>query len=244
MSLVKTFGSGRHRVQVDDPYSGRVARLVLQAPEGNALTLDLLDALRAALDEVSRWPGITVLQLEGEGDDFCTGFSSHERRQPYFDVLLPAFHEIARQIARLEAVVVVGLQGRTFGAGLELALLGHWLVADGTARFGFPDAVRSGLPTLGALLLPDRIGRTRADLWLLTGRVVPAREALETGLVTEFTGGWESLASALVRVVDGPLAALSRETLAGWTRGLRPELERRLGPELDLLERLALAQKS
>lgn len=240
MGRAQSFGSGRHRVRVEDPRAGRVARVVLSAPDGNALTVDLLEALRAALEAVGAWPELSVVRLEGEGEDFCTGLSPRERRRPYIELLLPALHATARRLASMDALLLVGLRGRTFGAGLELALLGHWLVADVTAKLGFPDGLELGFPPLGALLLPERIGRTRADQWLLTNRVLLAKDAAELGLLTEFTGGWEPLETALDRIIDGPLLSVPRTHVGSWARALRPDLTRRLGPELDALERLYL----
>jgi enoyl-CoA hydratase/carnithine racemase len=69
------------------------------------------------------------------------------------------------------------VRGRCFGAGCEWTLLCHEVWADRTAKFAFPEMAIGAFATVAPLLLPDRVGRTRALDLLLSGREVDAAEA-------------------------------------------------------------------
>src|ERR671916_2986529 len=85
---------------------------------------------------------------------------------------------------RLSKPVIAAIEGYAVAGGLELALWCDLRVAAADAvlgvycrRFGVP------LVDLGTVRLPRLIGHSRAMDLLLTGRPVPADEALRIGLV-------------------------------------------------------------
>lgn len=224
------------RVRVLDQHGGRLARLILDSPAGNALDLSVLNELSAALDVLHGWPHLVCVVLEGAGRDFSSGFSIPQRRAPYVELLLPSFHACVRRLAALPALIVAKVRGRCEGAGLELALLANAVLCDQTARFGFPDLAQGVFPPLGSLLLPDRIGRARAEQWLLTGRAVEPDEALSSGLVTACAGGWDNVDSLLASYLETHVLSRSNVALRALTGALRLPLERHLAGDLTRLE--------
>ena len=107
---------------------------------------------------------------------------------------------------------VAAVSGWCLAGGLELAAWCDVRVAAPSAVFGLPER-RWGVPLIdgGTQRLPRIVGLGRALELILTGRMVPAEEALAMGLVTEITdpGGHVTRALELAEV----LAAFPQETM-------------------------------
>jgi enoyl-CoA hydratase/carnithine racemase len=82
--------------------------------------------------------------------------------------------------------IIAAVNGYALGGGFELALACDVIVAADTARFGLPEP-RVGLVAGagGMHRLPQHVGLKVAMGMMLTGRPVPAAEALSLGLVNE-----------------------------------------------------------
>ena len=174
-------------VRIDD--RGPVRWLTLSAPDTkNAVPRDGWDELTAAFSHFEA-SSLRALVVRGEGDDFCAGADLGAG----FDALDSAAANAAtmRQpsaaasaLHRLSKPVVAAVDGVAVGAGMNLALGCDVVIATDRARFA-EIFVRRGL-TLdfgGTWLLPRLIGLARAREIALTGRIVPADEALAIGMV-------------------------------------------------------------
>lgn len=225
------------RLSVLEEHDGRVARLVFDHAPDNALDVTLVDELLVAVDALERWPELSCVVLEGKRD-FGTGFALSHRRMPYLDLLLTSYLAACRKLVSLEAVRIALVRGRCFGAGFELALLCHTILADATARFAFPDLSLGAFAPVGSLLLPDRIGVTKAEDWLLSGRTVPGDEALAAGLLTGFAAGWDNLDTMGARHVEQQVLARPTGAVRALARALSLDRRERLERDLPETERL------
>lgn len=94
--------------------------------------------------------------------------------------------------------VVAAVHGPCFGGGLELALCCDLIVADRTARFGFPELRLGLVPGFGGLVRARRdLGQARLRDLLWTGRSLSAEAAREAGLVSQVVA--EGQAEAVAR---------------------------------------------
>jgi enoyl-CoA hydratase len=107
---------------------------------------------------------------------------------------------------------IAAISGWCLAGGLELALWCDLRVATPDAQLGFPER-RWGVPLVdgGTQRLPRIVGMGRALDMILTGRIVPAQEAFEMGLVTEIVGQGRHVERAL-EYAEG-LAAFPQETM-------------------------------
>src|ERR1700721_1084180 len=79
------------------------------------------------------------------------------------------------------------------------------------ARIGFVFARRGIIPeACSSWFLPRVVGISRAMEWVATGRVFPAQEALEAGLVRSLHPGAELLGAAREPAVEGVPAFLEK----------------------------------
>ena len=112
----------------------------------------------------------------------------------------------------LSKPVIAAVEGYAVAGGIELALWCDLRVAAEDAVFGV-FCRRFGVPLcdLGTVRLPRLIGHSRAMDLILTGRAVPAPEALEIGLANRVVPPGQALAASVALAHE--LAALPQVCL-------------------------------
>ncbi len=137
--------------------------------------------------------------------------------------------------------VIAAVNGIAAGAGCELALACHIRIASQNASFSLPELKLGIIPGYGGTQrLTREVGRGRALEMMLTGRSVPADEALSIGLVNRVVPA-EAL-QAETEKLAGEIAQLAplaiRSCLEAVTRGADMQLEKALDLEAQLFARL------
>lgn len=190
-----------------------VAIVTLDRPGAmNAIDLELLKALLAALDEVDE-SDAAALVITGAGGAFCAGADlGYVRREHQSDPangllpLLQAIHAVIRRVRSMPIPVVAAVEGPAVGAAMGIALAADLRVLGRGARL-VPGFIRIGAsPDSGvSWLLTRAIGGARASALVLRNRALVAEEALDLGLADAVTGDGEALARAveIAREVSG-----------------------------------------
>ena len=160
-----------------------VARVTVARPPLNILTFGTIEALADALEEVSHRPHLKALVLAAEGRAFCAGVAVEDHLGDRAKPMLAAFHRVFRTLHALECATVAAVQGPALGGGAELATFCDFVIASEKATFGQPEIKVGVFPPIAALHYPNRIGRARTLQLLLSGRVLPARDAERIGLI-------------------------------------------------------------
>jgi len=164
-----------------------VAVVTIDNPPVNAMKYEvrvgLLDLVSRAIDD----PAISAVVIACAGRTFVAGADITEFGKP------------ARQptgIAIIEAIeagrkpVIAAMHGTPLGGGLELALGCHFRVAAPDTRLGLPEIKLGIIPGGGGTQrLPRLVGMDKAMAMILMGEPIPAREALDAGLVDEIIEG-------------------------------------------------------
>lgn len=211
-------------VLVDVPRP-HVARIRLNRPERlNAMSIDLVLALDAALADVAARNDVWVVVLTGEGRGFCSGLDLEDHGVvPGIDGLsvgriaqraMRVYSRLVPSLRRLPQPVVAAVNGPAFGGGMCLALGADLRLASESAVFNATGIVNGLTSTeMGASwLLPRLVGAAWANDVLLTGRRVDAAEALRAGLVSRVVPDAELVEAALD--VAGAMCAHSPYGLA------------------------------
>jgi cyclohexa-1,5-dienecarbonyl-CoA hydratase len=197
----------------------------------------MVEALRRAVGRAREARETKAVCLEAEGPHFSYGASVEEHLPGREAAMLAAFHGLLREILDASLVVTAAIRGACLGGGLELAGLCQRVFASPGARLGQPEVSLGVLAPAASVVLPERIGRARAEDLLLTGRTVDAEEALRIGLVDEVAEDPEGAALSWVRTHLLPKSASS---LRFAVRAARAGLAERLGRDLPSIERLYL----
>lgn len=118
-----------------------------------------------------------------------------------------------RLLGRLEsfpAPTIAAVNGFALGGGCELAMCCDLIIAGPNAVFGQPEVKLGVIPGFGGTQrLVRRVGRQRALELMMTGRNVPAEEAVEMGIalsVAEEDAMDDALALAASIASNGPAA--------------------------------------
>ena len=191
---------------------GHVAVVTLNRPaKKNALSSEMLVRMYDAWLEIDQNPDIRVAVVTGAGGNFCSGadlkamaaghpddeYSKRfdEDDDLHWKALLRHFIPGKPIIAAVEGYAVAG--------GTEILQAMDIRVAGQSATFGVAE-VRRGLFPLGGstVRLSRQIPYTIAAELLLTGRMVPAEEALSIGLIGHVVPDGQAVDKAL-EIADG-----------------------------------------
>lgn len=207
-----------------------VATVTISRGDRNQMSPRFLDEVREALLAADADPEVRALVLTGAGRAFSVGAdlsSGTTALQELFDAdggyRDPDYREPAARLvlvmARMAVPVIAAINGDAVGGGATITLGADVRFAVPTARFGFP-FTRLGLCPEGAstYYLPRLVGQARATEWLLSGRLVPAAEALDAGLVSQLVEPDQLLEHA--REFARGLVARSSPTAVAVTRAL------------------------
>ena len=223
------------KLRLDHP-ADHVARLTIDNPaKRNALDHEILDAFAAALPALEA----RCLLVTATGPVFSAGYDiGNLPREEFADraeaLVAHPFHEAIEALDAFRFPSVAALNGHAIGGGLELALSCDLRIASEDAKVGMPPA-RLGLvySHTGLRKFIDAIGVPRTKELFFTARNVPARTALQWGLLNEVVAPGE-LADRAVAYA-GRIAALAPLSLEGNKRTLRELLaaEGELDPDVE-----------
>ncbi|MBT2559477.1 enoyl-CoA hydratase/isomerase family protein [Hymenobacter sp. ISL-91] len=164
----------------------RVALIQLNRPkELNALNLQLMQEVAAALKELDQDPEVRVIVLAGNERAFAAGADIKQMAgRTAIDMLLIDQFSIWDQIRRTTKPLLAAVSGFALGGGCELAMTCDMIVASETAKFGQPEIRIGTMPGAGGTQrLTRAIGKARAMEMVLTGEPMGAEEAARHGLV-------------------------------------------------------------
>ena len=204
-------------------HDGFVARVTIDKPPINAVSVDLMRDLADALEGLDKDGTTRAVVLATAGKVFCSGadLSNRTSEGPIPERSINPLYDQAVRLFSTELPIVAAVQGAAIGAGLGLSLIADFRVAAPEARFAANFTKLGFHPGFGlTYTLPRLIGRQNATRMFLTGERYDADDAMDMGLVDEIAPLDQLLlrAHALAASIaeNAPLAIRStRKTLRG-----------------------------
>jgi len=224
-------------VRLEGLEGGTVWRAVLATPKANILDMEKCDILSAVFQEAGAAKDLRAVIIDADGPHFSFGASVQEHLPEHIEAMLGGFHRLFYAILDARVPTLAAVRGQCLGGAMELAIFCHRLFAAPDARLGQPEIVLGVLAPVASVMLADRIGRSRAEDLLMTGRSVTAQEGLSMGLVDEIA---EDPGEAALDYVRRHLVPKSAASLRWAVRGARLGFEERVRRELAEMERLFL----
>ncbi|MBL0740315.1 enoyl-CoA hydratase-related protein [Chryseolinea lacunae] len=175
-------------ILVTEQYAPAVALIQLNRPkELNALNRQLMEEVRDALKQLDGNAAVRVIIITGNDQAFAAGADIKQMADmSAIDMLLIDQFSTWDQIRKTKKPVIAAVSGFALGGGCEFAMTCDMIIASETATFGQPEIKIGTLPGAGGTQrLTKALGKAKAMELILTGRFMPATEALAHGLITK-----------------------------------------------------------
>ena len=217
----------------------RIATITLNRPdEANGLDTQMAEELALAAAKAANDADIKAVVLTGNGRFFCAG-GDIKAMEAFGDNCEAGLKHIADELhkaisifARMDAPLIIAVNGTAAGAGFSLAATGDIVIAAESAKFVMA-YTNAGLSPDGSssYYLPRLIGMRKTQELMLTNRVLSSAEAAEWGVITRAVPSDELMAEALKQAMvfvggaKGSFSAVKRLLLETWANNLETQME-------------------
>src|SRR5271166_3271079 len=213
-----------------------VVTLTLNTPQNlNALSLTMLEALIATLDDIAHDDKARVVVLVGAGQALSAGHDLREmqahrndcdRGRDFYVELFARCSALMQAVVKLPKPVIASVEGVAAAAGCQLLAACDLAVAGEHARFGL-SGVNYGLFCSTPLVAVGRaVSRKQAMEMALTGSLYSAADAERFGLANRVVPRGQALAEA--QALAATIAKHSAASLAIGKRAFYEQIERPL----------------
>ena len=170
------------------------------------MTVDMMWALAAALDQAEEDRAVRAVIVNGAGPCFSAGvdflsLAQLSQRMPTtadFRHFLYRFQDVFTRIERMEKPVICAMHGYCLGMAWELALACDFRIAEPDTQFGMPEVQLGLIPDVGGTSRLTRLaGEARAKELVMMARRISAEQALALGLVNEVAEQGQAVDAAL-----------------------------------------------
>ena len=216
---------------------GDIAILEVDNPPVNPLSNGVRVGLCDQFDKANSDKNVRGIVLKGAGNAFIAGADISEFGQKMEG---PDLHTALKNIEYSAKPVVAAINGPALGGGLETALCCNYRIATEKSIVGLPEVNLGLLPGAGGTQrLPRIVGPSQALKIMLSGVPVPAKKALDQGILDDISTGdlVEDAMSFLCKKLD-------ETSEHPKVRDLNEKLVEARGNENLMAEAKALASKS
>jgi enoyl-CoA hydratase/carnithine racemase len=172
--------------------NGHVLRLTLDNPPANALSVEVMDALRSELDAARDDASVRVIVIAAAGKLFSAGHDLKQMTEhradadggrAYFEQTFALCSRLMQSVVEHPRPVIAEVDGIATAAGCQLVASCDLAICSDRSKFGV-NGIDVGLfCSTPAVALTRNVTRKRAMEMLLTGEMIDAATALEFGLV-------------------------------------------------------------
>jgi 2-oxoglutaroyl-CoA hydrolase len=187
------------QVEIDEAHER--ADIVLNRPPFNIVSMPQRDQLRLVFETLDQDDRIRIIVVRAVGEHFSSGGNIGGFMEATPETVSKLAWNIASP-ARCAKPVIVANRGFCFGVGFELSLACDFRIASDTARYALPEQKLGQIPgSGGSARLQKMIGITRTKDIVMRSKRIPARQALDWGIVTECVAD-KDLEAATDKLVD------------------------------------------
>src|SRR5213595_3076125 len=184
----------------------QVTVLTLNRPERrNALTIELLSELNAAIKIACDQPDERVIILRGAGAAFCTGLDLKEAADQ------TKAHSTAEMVAKTlitlsqtRLITIAAVHGAAVAGGAGIMSACDFVIAAEGTKIGYPEVRRGLVAGLVMTFLRRQVGERNMSELLLGSELISAERAKEIGLVNRVVSQ-ENLMSEAQKFADSVL---------------------------------------
>lgn len=221
---------------------GGVVVLTLDRPQSrNSLSIAMMNALHAAIDELATDPGVSAIVLAARGPAFCAGHdlkeltahrSDGDGGRAFYADTMRRCSALMQAIVKCPKPVIAAVQATATAAGCQLVATCDLAVAADSAMFCTPGVNIGLFCSTPMVALSRNLPRKRAMEMLLLGDMLPAHEAATFGLVNRVVPAERVLEEAVA--LGRRIAAKSPATVAIGKEAFYRQIEMPLAEAYDI----------
>jgi len=211
----------------------QITVVTLNRPERrNALTIELLTELQAAIKVASEQPHQRVLILRGAGAAFCTGLDLKEaadHTKAHSTAEMVANTLIA--ISQTRLITIAAVHGAAVAGGAGIMSACDFVVAAQRTKVGYPEVRRGLVAGLVMTFLRRQVGERNMRELLLGSELIDAERAKEIGLVNhvvardDVMSEAQRFAESVLEGAPGALAQTKRLIDELWWRSVKEDVD-------------------
>jgi 2-oxoglutaroyl-CoA hydrolase len=187
------------QVEIDQAHER--SDIILNRPPYNIVSMPQRDQLRLVFETLDQDERVRIIVVRAIGEHFSSGGNISGFMEATPETVSKLAWNIASP-ARCAKPVIVANRGYCFGVGFELSLACDFRIASDTAQYALPEQKLGQIPgSGGSARLQKMIGITRTKDIVMRSKRIPARQALEWGIVTECVAD-KDLETATDKLVD------------------------------------------
>src|SRR5215472_11508927 len=213
--------------------SPQITLVTLNRPERrNALTLELLTELCAAVNVASQQAEQRVLILCGAGAAFCTGLDLKEAADQ------TKAHATAEMVAntlvtlsQTRLITIAAVHGAAVAGGAGIMSACDFVIAAEGTKIGYPEVRRGLVAGLVMTFLRRQVGERNMRELLLGSELIDADRAKEIGLVNrviaqpDLMNEAQKFAQSVLQGAPGALAQTKRLIEELWSSSVKEDVE-------------------
>ncbi|PYK26528.1 MAG: enoyl-CoA hydratase/isomerase family protein [Verrucomicrobia bacterium] len=209
----------------------------------NALTIELLTELQAAIKIASEQPEQRVLILQGAGAAFCTGLDLKEaadHTKAHATAEMVANSLVA--ISQTRLITIAAVHGAAVAGGAGIMSACDFVVAAQRTKIGYPEVRRGLVAGLVMTFLRRQVGERNMRELLLGSELIDAERAKEIGLVNrvvardDVMSEAQKFAESVLQGGPGVLAQTKRLIEELWSSSVKEDVDLALKYHLEARE--------
>lgn len=227
-----------------DEKDPRITIVTLNRPERrNALTMEVLTELCAAVDAAASEQQRQILILRGAGQAFCAGLDLQETLET--DNAHRSAEMVAKTLCTLaetRLITIAQIHGAAVAGGAGLMSACDFVIAASHTKIGYPEGKRGLVAGLVMTFLRRQLRERDLRELLLTGELIGVERAREMGLINRVVARNDleketmQLVTAILQNAPGSLVGTKRLIGELWSSSVRKDVERALRYHLEARE--------
>jgi methylglutaconyl-CoA hydratase len=210
----------------------QITVVTLNRPERrNALTIELLTELVAAIRVASDEPNERIIILRGAGAAFCTGMDLKAATPQNAHAMAELVAETLLTLSQTRLITIAAVHGAAVAGGAGIMSACDFVVAAERTKIGYPEVRRGLVAGLVMTFLRRQVGERNMRELLLGSELINAERAKEIGLVNrvvaqeDLMSEAQKFADSVLQAAPGALAQTKHFIEELWWRSVKEDID-------------------
>ncbi|PZR71351.1 MAG: enoyl-CoA hydratase/isomerase family protein [Chthoniobacterales bacterium] len=221
----------------------QITLVTLNRPERrNALTIELMTELTAAVENAAADQTQRILILRGAGKAFCTGLDLEEAAKQEPHATAEAVARVLLALAETRLVTIAMVHGAAVAGGAGVMSACDFVVAAERTKIGYPEVRRGLVAGLVMIFLRRQLRERDLRELLLASELIEAERARDIGLVNrvvpkdDLEVETNKIAASILQGAPGAITNSKRLMEELWSTSVRDDIEVALRHHLEARE--------